>query len=124
MFAIQKGKYYKFNSNSKSKKQMKKITILFAMLLMTFVTTNNVLAQTYKESVDLGVFVGKNSSFGQFAIDKSKNLREEYTKVKNLVVDEKNFYVFQYVKTLVADNENPNKKVSQEEYHSFVLFTP
>ncbi len=99
---------------------MKKNTFLLAMLFLALFTAHHALAQNeYADCANSGYYCG--GSFGEFAINFSKG---GFTspKIKNLVVDEKNFYVFQYVEGLVSDAETPDKMVKTKQYRSFGLW--
>ena len=99
---------------------MKKNTFLFAIIFMALSATHNLLAQNkYEDCANSGFYCG--GSFGEFAINFSKAGLTN-PKIKNLVVDQKNFYVFQSVEGLRPDDENSDKMVQLKQYRSFGLW--
>jgi hypothetical protein len=95
---------------------MKKNAFLFVIFLMTSITTHKASAQNDDMCVEMGYYCG--GSLGEFAIKYSKRHFTE-PKIKNLVVDEKNLYVFQSAEGLIPDAENLDKMVKVKQYRSF-----
>jgi hypothetical protein len=90
---------------------MKKIMISVLLLLLSICIDNKVLAQNkYEECANAGFFCG--GTFGKFAIQvfKNKNWGPTEPIIKNLVVDEKFFYVFQSITCVYDDGEGKSEK--------------
>lgn len=94
---------------------MKKYIVII-IFLMTFLSINTISAQNkFEDCANSGFYCG--GSFGKFAtrvIDQLNGLSPTQYNIKNIITDDKNFYVFQKVSLLSGEQASAGQILSED----------